>query len=1147
MIVRKLLTPSVVFFLAAMSSLPQEFRATITGRVTDASGSAVAGAKVDVKGTATGTVQSTRTGDDGAYQAPFLNPGEYVVTVEKAGFRRAVREGIRLQVAERAAIDFALQLGELTQSVTVQADAPVLETETADRGLAIESNRILNTPLQGRNVFANAWSAPGVTVTAAAQRLRPFDIAGSSALAISGGQPSGNEVLIDGVSNLARAGQVAYVPQVEATGEVKVQTTMYDAQNGWTTGGVVNVVTKSGGNQWHSTVFEFLQNTHLNANTFDSNRNGIARSSSHINTYGGDINGPIRKNKLFGAFSFEKIDQVIPDPFVTSVPTDLQKQGDFSQTYYSRDASGSLQQQAIYDPFSTRDSGGKLIRDPFPGNRIPSGRINPIARGVLNLVPLGNVPGNSITNLGNLASTGATRKFTDFFPQETARVDYNISDSTRMFVRYSRNALAEERGFKFSTNSVINVADTSTNTPFKRENHSATIQLTKTLSASTVLDFRAGLARFLGQSGSSIGADYDLGGLGFSPQFVSQAARYFPRFNWSNYEGAGSNPIVNDPIAQTNSFQGSVARISGRHSIKTGGEFRLKRAYRRVPGYSAGNFSFDAGFTGGDPIRLDPSSGNAIASFLLGTPVGGYIDVNSWPALQQRLFSSFVQDDVRVTQRLKLNLGLRWDYLGPMTDRFNALNRGFDRNAASPLSVPGVTLKGGLLFAGAGGVDRGIYDKSWTNFGPRIGFAYSLNGKTVLRGGYGLIYGQSFDDPGSAPGFSQRTDMVTTIRTGIPENTLTNPFPTGILRPVGASLGLATFVGQGFNFNDPTRNIPLTHQFSFEVQRELPGQMMVSAAYVGSRSSLLQVNRQINEIPLSALALGATELTRNAANPLAGRIPGTALNGATVQQQQLLRPFIQFTGLQEVFESIGESRYDGLQLMVYKRLSAGLNFSVAYTYSRTFERKSFANAQDSSLIRLPAQWDIPNNLQLNGVYELPFGQGKKFASSAPTGLKQLISGWQISGIARVQQGWPIELGANTVPTGVNPKLDNYNTDRWFNTCTLLLNGTTRGCLQGETPAWTVRQPFKLQTWSSRVTWFRRPGIFNLDATILKNTKLTERVLWQFRVDFLNATNTPQFFNGPIMDVNNGKFGRIAGAVAQSNLPRFIQLSMRLQF
>lgn len=1134
-------------WMLCLALTAQEFRATLTGRVSDPSGAAIAGAKVEAKSTTTGSLQSTTSGEDGIYQIPFINPGEYIVTVEKAGFRRAVREKVTLQVAEKAALSIALEIGDVNQSVTITANTAIVETETADRGLAVESTRILNTPLQGRNVFANAWAAPGVITTAAAQRLRPFDIAGSSAMAISGGQPSGNEVLIDGVSNLARAGQVAYVPQVEGTAEFKVQTTAYDAQYGWTTGGIVNIVTKSGSNQWHGSAFEFMQNTVLNANTFDANRSGIKRSSSNINTFGGDISGPIRKNKLFGTFSYEKIIQIIPDPFVVSVPTDLQKQGDFSQTYFARDAAGNLQVQGIYDPLSTRDNNGTLVRDQFPGNRIPANRINPIARNVLALIPSGNVPGNAITQLSNLQNQPSTRKFTDYFPQYTGRADWNISDNTRMFARYSRNALAEERDFKYSSTSMLNPAETSSNSPFKRENHSATIQLTKTLSASTVLDFRAGLARFLAQGGSNISEGFDLATLGFNPQFVGQSSKFFPKLNWTNYQGAGSNPLLNDPIAQTNSFQGTMSKIVGSHSLKMGGEYRLQRVYKRTPGFSAGNFSFDQTFSGRDPIRVEPGSGNSIASFLLGTPQSGYIEVNSFPALQQNLLSFFLQDDIRVTPKLKLNAGLRWDYLGPMTDRFNALTRGFDRTSTSPLQVPGVSLKGGLQFAGAGGQPRGIYERSYGNIGPRIGFAYAHNDKTVLRGGYGLIYGQTYDDPGSAPGFSQRTDMVAFIRTGIPENTLTNPFPAGILRPVGNSQGLSTFLGQGFTFNDPTRNIPRTQQFSLEVQRALPGQMMLSVGYVGNRASRLQVNQLINEIPLDAIGLGAAQLTANVANPLAGRIPGTGLNGATVQRQQLLRPFIQFTGLTQAFNSIGSSRYDSLQTLLYKRFSSGMNFSVSYTWSRTFEKKGFANPQDSQLIKLPAQWDIPHNLQLNGLYELPFGKGKKFAADSPAVVRQVISGWQVSAIARIQQGWPLELNANTVPTGISPVIDNQNLDRWFNTCTQLVGGATRGCQQGEQPVWSVRQPFQLQTWSNRVTWVRRPGIRNLDVSVIKNTRITERVMLQFRTDFLNSTNTVQFFNGPITDVNNGLFGRIAGAVVQSNLPRFVQMSLRLQF
>src|SRR5579885_2604070 len=1138
----------VVLLTAALCGVlsAQEFRATLSGRVTDASGAAVPGAKVQATAVATGTASSTVSGSDGSYQISFLTPGEYVVTAEKDGFRKAIREGVKLQVSDRAVVDFSLALGAVTETVTVAADAALVQTESADRGLTIESMRVLDTPLQGRNIFAQAWSAPGITVTASVQRLRPFDILGSSSMAVSGGRPFGNEVLMDGVSNLAKAGQVAFVPSAEGTQEFKVQTTSYDAQYGWTTGGVVNIISKSGSNEWHGSAYEFLQNTHLNANTFDANLNGIPRQSSHINTFGGNVGGPIRKDKLFVEFAYENIRQVIPDPFVTSVPTALQKQGDFSQTYYAAGASGNLL-QAIYDPFSTRaGANGALVRDPFPGNLIPGSRINPVAKNVFGLIPLGNVPGNPITGLGNLVSNGSTRKFTDFFPEYQIRGDYNITEKTRMFIRYSRNALAEERGFKYSPTSQTNVADTSGNTPFKRENHSATVSVTHTLNATTVLDFRVGLARFLGQGGSSLGQGYDLAGLGFSPTYVSEAAKWFPQFRWANYEGAGANPVSPAPV-QTNSLQGNMAKTIGRHNLKTGMEFRLQRDYQQNPGYSAGFFNFDQAFTAANPLQITPSSGNALASFLLGTPASGGIDVNSQPARQQRLWSAYIQDDIRVTAKLKLNAGLRWDYLGPMTDRFNALTRGFDTASPSPLKVPGLDLKGGLLYAGVGGNSRGIYDQHWTNFGPRLGAAYQLTPKTVLRGGYGLIYAQTFDDPGGAPGFNQQTAMVTSIRTGIPENTLTNPFPNGILHPVGNTLGLATFLGQGFNFADPQRNIPYTHQFSFEVQRELPGQFLVTAAYVGSRTRRLEVNKPFNEISLSSLALGASALTANVANPFAGLIPGTALNGPTVQRQQLLRPFPQFTGITQLFLDQGMSSYNAFQLMIYKRFSSGLNFSAAYTNSKTIDQTSYANAQDTRLEKVITPWDVPQNIQLNGVYELPFGPGKRFGSSSPAVVRRLIGGWEVSAISRLQEGMPMTMPGGAVPTGVSPRLSNRTLDRWFNTCTQLPNGSTRGCLSGEQPVWTIRQPFQLQTWSSRLSSVRVPGVRNLDVSVIKNNKIGERYNLLIRCDFLNATNTPQFYNGPVAEVNNPNFGRIAGAVTQSNLPRFIQLSMKFAF
>jgi hypothetical protein len=1034
----------------------------------------------------------------------------------------------------------------LNQSVTVSAGAEVLETESADRGLTVESNRVLNTALQGRNIMAQAWSAPGVVENAAAQRLRPFDISGSTSLTVNGGRPGTNEILVDGVTSLYEASSASYIPTAEATGEFKVQNTNFDAQYGWTLGGVINIITKNGTNDFHGALFEFFQNTHLDANTFNSNLTGVRRTSSHINTFGGDIGGPVKKNKLFFSYTFEDIRQVIPDPFTTSVPNALQKSGNFSQTYYTANAAGVPQLQVIYDPYSTVGS----TRTPFPGNTIPTTRIDPVAAKVFSYVPAGNVAGNSVTGLNNLTNNGNTRKFTDFFPENTGRGDYDINESTRLFIRYSRNALSEERSFHYSTISTLNPADTGNNDPFTRENHNATIQFTKVFNPTTVLNIRTGLERFKSESGSAQGAGVGPSALGFSPLFVSQAANWFPKFNWASYEGAGAQPSYIGALAQTNTLQGSLAKTLGPQSFIFGVDLRLLRGYSPNPGYDAGNFTFDQTFTGANPILIQPSSGNALASFLLGTPQSAYIQVNSEPARQEKMASLYAQDDIKVTSRLKVNVGLRWDYMGALTDRFNELARGFSTTALSPLQPPGFPLYGGILFTGVNGEPRGIFNPNWHNFGPRAGAAYQLDRHTVLRGGYALVYGQTWNDPGNAPGFSQTTNMVTSIQTGIPYNTLDNPFPGGVLTPVGASLGLATALGQSFSFADPAGGSPpYVHQYSFEVQRELPGDFLLSGAYVGSQSRRIQVSQQLNALPLSALSLGATALTTNVANPMAGLIPGTALNGATVARQQLLVPYPQFliNGITEMYEPIGKSAYNALQLLVSKRLSYGLNFSFAYTYSKQLDQVSYPNPQFTTLEKVVAAWDVPQNAQINFVYDLPFGTGKRFGANVAKPLRYAASGWTISSLTRLQQGMPMNFPTNAAPTGLDPAISNQSLTQWFNTCTLLANGTTRGCTGNEQPAWTIRQPDTLQLWSSRLSSVRLPGIHNSDISVMKHNHITERLDLIFRADFINAFNSPQFFSGPIVDVNNANFGRISGAMDQSNLPRFVQFSLKLQF
>jgi hypothetical protein len=1148
-----------ILFLACTLSLSgQEFRATLEGAVTDSSGAPVAGAKVVATSVGSNASAETVSGGEGRYLISYLTPGSYVVSVEKPGFQRVVHEGVNLTVAEHATLDLSLTVGTVNQTVTVTANAAILETETADRSLAITSTTLLNTPLQGRNPFAIAWSSPGVVENASVTRLRPFDIAGSSSITINGGRPSTNEVLVDGVTSLLEASSVSYVPTAEAMSEFRVQTTNFDAQYGWTLGGVINIITKNGTNDFHGSVFEFFQNTHLDAATFNNNLTGVGRTSSHLNTLGGDVSGPIKKNRVFFSYSFEDIRQVIPDPFVVSVPTALQKQGDFSQTYYARNGSGNPLVQTIYNPYSTvTGSNGALTRTPFANNVIPTSMLDPVAVKVLSYVPGGNVGGDPLTGLNNLTNAGNTRKFTDFFPENTGRVDYDINESTRLFVRYSRNALQEERSFHYSTVSSLNPADTGQNNPFTRENHNATVQFTKTLSPTTVLDIRLGLERFKSESGAAQGAGVGPSTLGFSPTFVAQANNWFPRFAWTNYDGAGAQPTYISPTAQTTSMQAAMSKVMGREALKFGGEFRLLRGYAQQPGYNAGNFSFDQQFTGANPLQIQPGSGNSIASFLLGTPQSGYIQANSEPARQEKMFSFYLQNDINLTQKLKINLGVRWDYMGPLTDRFNELPRGFATTTVNPLQVPGTTLYGGVLFAGVNGQPRGIFNQSWGNVGPRLGLAYQLTKNTVLRGGYALIYGQTWNDPGNAPGFSQQTNMVTSIQTGLPYNTLDNPFPTGILHPVGSSLGLLTALGQSFQFADPAGAPPYVHQFSFEIQREFARDFLVTAGYVGSRAERLPVSQQLNALPIGALGLGATALSQNVANPFAGLLPGTALNGATIARQQLLVAYPQFLissnpagtsgGIIEQYEPIGTSSYNSAQFTVQKRFSYGLNFTAAYTISKQIDQTSFANPQDTRLERVIAAWDVPQNLQIQFGYALPFGTGKQFGSQLPRPVRWGISGWEFHTLARLQKGMPMNFPANAAPTGVNPALANPSLTQWFNTCTLLSSGATRGCVGGEQPAWTIRQPDTLQMWSTRLSSVRLPGVHNVDISIVKHNRITERIDLLFRADFINAFNSPQFFSGPINDVNNANFGRISGAMDQSNLPRFIQLSMKLQF
>ena len=1119
-----LLMPRIGTVLALVLALAlpiwaQEFRASVTGQVNDASGAVLPGATITARNVATNATYKTTSGEDGQYALRNLDPGSYAISVELTGFRKLLREGVVLQVGTQATLNLQMQTGEVSEAITVREDIAQLQTETAVRGLVIDETRVLNTPLQGRNVFAIAWSVPGVQIAASVTRLRPFDIAGSTSMVINGGRRGQNDAQVDGVTATFQAGNISFVPSVDSVGEFKVITNPFDGQFGFTTGGVIQSITRSGTNQFHGGLFEYVQNTKFNANEFNSNRAGIRRQRSNINTFGGNVNGPVLKNKLFFAYSYEGIRQSIPDPFTTSIPTPLQRTGDFSQT---KQANGQL--QVIYDPLTTRtDANGKLIRDPFPGNIIPANRINPVAKSALVFLPAPNAAGDSL-GLNNYVNSSAVPRFLVDFEAHSGRLDYSLSENTKIFGRLAFNRLDEVRGYRYG-----NAADPSGNVPFVRQNYNGVSGITHTLNNTTVIDARFGVARFTSPGGNTLGSNFDLSKLAFSQRYISQALNHFPQFRFTDYEGLGSAPARVSPASTVYHFVTTLSKLMGDHSLKAGFEGRLFRNNTRDPGNANGAFNFTAGFTQQDPVAgASRASGNPIASFLLGYPASGNIESRAFPARQHIAYAGFIQDDWRVSSKLKLNLGLRYELITGMTDRFDAINVGFDPNAALPVDVPGFTGKGNILYAGANGASRSAFQLDKNNLMPRFGAAYQLDDKTVIRGGIGQFYAPVWDDPGSL-GYSLGTNLVTGVRIGLPDVTIDDPFPGGL---ISALRSKTNTIGSGFSVFNPQRKIPYVWQYSVEFQRQLPWDMLFSVAGVGSSSRAIQVSQSINEVPAAELAKGASYLTAQVPNPFAGKAPGTGLNGPTVQRQQLLRPFPQFTSITVGGYTGGTAQYFGLQSSIQKRFTSGATFTISHTWAKLMERINFQNPQDNELEKQVADGDVTHNLGINGSYELPFGTGRKLFNTSNKIVNGIVGGWTLNGLVRVQSGMPTNFPANAEPVGgVDPIPGDQNINQWY------APGSFRAL-----PAFTLRRS------SLRYGSLRNPPIRNFDLSAFKTFGITETVKLQFRAELINAMNTPQWFNGPVTNPASGNFGKIAaGATSQSNLPRFVQVALKLTF
>ncbi|HEV8132960.1 MAG TPA: carboxypeptidase regulatory-like domain-containing protein [Acidobacteriota bacterium] len=1127
----------------------QEFRGTLLGRVTDQSGASIPGVSVKAINEATNISAAALTADDGAYNIPFLNSGTYRIEAEMPGFKKFVQSGVTVAVGQRATVNIVLQVGEISESTVVTANAPLLESSTGGMGQVIDRKKVESMPLNGRMVFmlnqlaeGVLWQVPtfGATGTSG---LRPFDNLGGSAWSINGGRVTTNEFLLDGAPDSTR-GRYNFSPPVDAVEEFKVQTNTYDAMYGRTGGGVVNMTLKSGTNQFHGQAWDFVRYGAWDANNTINNATGQARPPHQFNQYGVTATGPIIKDKTFWMFTWEGLRERVPFPISTSVPTAAERIGDFTKSYTDQPTP-----LLIFDPLTTRSEGGRLVRNPFQGNVIPANRINPIAAKILQAIyPLPNIPNQRLNNYVNPVNKG---KYD--YNAELTRIDHVFSDKLRMFGSYYQNHRNEFR----SNNGLQGTFANQGQWPQTRNNHGMTLDWVYTLNPVSLVNFRTGFTRFIEFFSQSDVKAFDRKPLGFK----SLPGQYLPRINLEQFTDIGVGSEGRGTVDNTASVQGNYTRTFARHVMKVGAEYRNVRSNPVTTGDFNGFFNFTRVFTRRDQNSADSTSGNSVASFLLGYPANANIGAGQAQAMQWHYTAFFVQDDFRVSPRLTLNLGFRWDYEAPVTERYNRLVRGFAFDQANPLAekvknapgaseCPGCTsLKGGLLFAGVNGVSSGLFDPDRNNFQPRLGFAYSFGDKTVIRGGYGMYY-LATTQFGPQTGFFVSTPYIANDingRPGIPElgiNAFDNPFPNGPAVAPGASAGLLTQVGQGLSFDNPGRRVPYFYQYNLSIQRQLARNIILDVAYVGSQTKKLAVGKGINEISSADLAKGAAFLQQVVTNPFAGLLPGSGVNGATVQRQQLLRPYPEFTGITENAMSIGKAWYNSFQMRVEKRMSGGLTFLSSYTLSKNMEQNGFQNAQDTEMVRQLTSFDRTHRWVLSGIYDLPFGSGKRFGKDIPKSLNYIMGGWQIQGIFTQQSGVP--LGEPNLERIGSAKLKNSTDDRYFNTCYRDVNGNLVNCMAGEQPVWYQRAPFTLRTTPDRFSDIRNPWKPTLDLSLFKYLKLTERFTLEYHLESFNLTNTV-IHPGPNTSFADKNFGKIADPKPSLYFPRNIQMALKLRF
>ena len=1140
----------------------QQFRATVTGTVTDAQGGVVPGATVTALNTSTNVSIEAQTNERGTYTIAELAPGPYRITAALSGFKTFVREGITLRTAETVTVNLSLSMGAVEETVTVSAATTNIESNESTIAQTIENKRISELPLNGRQVYMLAQLTAGTIFTQTTfgatgfSGTRAWDVNGS--LSIHGSRTGNNEFLMEGAPSAGTGGGTGnwnYAPPVDAIEEFKIGTSSVDASFGRTSGGVVNMTFKSGTNDLRGSGILLHRGTWLDANQIQNIRNRISNEGHKYFNAEAMLSGPVRRGKTFFMGGYQGFYENIPFPVTRTIPTAAQLRGDFSQT---TTANGTP--ILIYDPASTVCTANfsSCTRQPFPGNVIPENRWHPIAKALLPFIPKENATPSNRAGSSNFISSPNLGRYR--YNSYLTRIDHVFSDSHRLSFSNSANWGIEYR----NENALPEPAIRSDNYPTHRNHYLVTVDDNRTFANSMLWNTRVSWDRF------DEPHDKEYGDVNPNLPFTGQyqlTGPPFPQINIDSYEGMFPRTFRR-PRNDAYSISSTVSKSMGKHFAKMGAEFRAYEFFRQDEVNSNGTFGFNNLFTRRDPLsNTGAASGNGFATFLLGLPTSGNVTTGTPRTEKYRYFAVFAQDDWKIGNRATLNLGLRWDYQPPVRVGDDLTVSGFDftspnpltsqlpqgANTINPATGQPMPLVGGLLFANRGGPES-PYGADWNNIQPRVGFTYKVNDWLVARSNYGRSY-LGLSSGGQAgvytTDFQRSTPFIATAPNNVePGQAWANPYPSGFLQPLAGELGLQTAIGTGFNIPNPDYEVPYTDQWMAGVDIQLPWKIGLDVAYVGNVVSKLSVTRNQNAIPKSendkaipSLGGNTGYLNQTFPNPFAGLVPGQGLNAATVSRGQLLRPYPQFGDLNSNRLNLGSAYYNALETVATRRYSNGVMFAVNYTLMKLEDKVNFFTAYDAEPYRDLQGDQRRHRLTITTLLDLPFGPGRRFGGNTSGVVGALIGGWQFNAIGEIQSGRPLALNGSAIQLDPDVALDGDEQSfaRWFdNSSTALNNPRPDG-----TFAWSVLGPNDYRVVKSRFHDVNEPTEPQWSISLFKNNQLPGGRNLQFRLEAFNVFNV-RIYGGPNTSPTSANFG-VVDTASQVNFPRTLQLGVRLGF